>query len=62
MTIYRRCPNCSGTPEPGFSGSAFLSIYECHECGKLYCQQCGGKSCPECGSHKRKEIGKCHSG
>jgi len=53
MTKFNQCPNCGKKPTSG----AYMKIYKCNKCGKLYCHMCGGDYCPDCGSKERREIG-----
>jgi uncharacterized Zn finger protein (UPF0148 family) len=61
MTKFNHCPNCRKKPDGGLLGGAYMTIYECSECGTLYCYKCGDKRCPECGSKQRKEAGRCYA-
>lgn len=56
---FNKCPNCGAKPSGGLFGGAYMTIYECRECGTLYCYKCGSERCPECGSKKRSDAGKC---
>lgn len=63
MTKFNHCPNrnCGKRPDGGFFGGAYMTIYECRDCGFRYCYKCGDQRCPECGSKKRGEAGRCYA-
>ena len=52
------CPNCVQGPR---HGGAYVKLYKCKRCGKIFCGNCGsegGIKCPGCYGDQREETGK----